>query len=253
MTDAQDRGEQSKKIGRLAEKEFSAWCTRADLTVNKSDEDDEGWDFFLQAKSSNSPRPFLDREAPAFNALVQVKATGDASGAVRMSLANALKLAKHGGPAFLFIAHVEGNDIATSWLIHCWKEFISRAIESAIAAENGLLLNERTLVFRPGVDDRVSKETLRAKLDGAIGDTKTYSPRKSALVESVGYDEQRYRVRLRVPVEDGLDPDRQFGEFLVGARTIEGVSLEIEESRFDVVRPNQARRERDYHEAAGRR
>jgi hypothetical protein len=54
-----ERGAENDVRGTLAQDEFKTWCTYNDLTANRATEDKEGWDFFVEFKSSNDPRPFL--------------------------------------------------------------------------------------------------------------------------------------------------------------------------------------------------
>src|SRR4051812_1374044 len=95
------QGEESKRIGRLAEKDASLRFTQAGLSVNRSEEDDQGWDLFLQFPDSTAITSFLDFAPPELSCLLQLKATMSADKDVRMTLRNALKLAKYPGPAFV--------------------------------------------------------------------------------------------------------------------------------------------------------
>lgn len=231
MTSAVERGAENKVRGRLAEDRFKEWCTFSDITANPSKDDDEGWDFFVELKSSNAPVPFLDHAPPTVKALVQVKASADPRGEFRMKLSNARKLVTgHPGPAFVFVAYMEGRETRKTWLLHCESEFIRR-VQDALCEESDAPLNERFLTFRPESADEVTRDSLRESLTGKIGDTRTYEARKRELIENVGYENGKYvlTVRSRGSHEQVLG---EIVDLALGLREITADTLIINDIRF---------------------
>lgn len=233
----QQQGEENKKLGLIAQKEFDGWCTPADLTANKSTEDDEGWDFFIQAKSSNEPRPFLDRKPPAFSALVQVKGTADGSGRFRMTPANALKLVINQlGPAFAFVAHVDGDRVRKAWLVHCNKEFIEKVLKAAVNTRRKKPLNERWLTFRPERRDVITRRTLRRVLEGSIGNFQKYFDWKKGVVSNAGYEDGRFEVRIREVGTTREEFYERLADFVLGLRDLAVTSADVFDVRFGEAR-----------------
>lgn len=232
-----EQGEESKKLGRIAQKDFDGWCTRADLTANCSNEDDEGWDFFIQAKSSNEPVPFLDGRPPSFSALVQVKGTSDSAGAYRLTLSNALKLViNHVGPAFVFVAHVERDDVQRAWLVHCGQEFITRTLEAAAKYKTNKQLNETWLTFRPSDSDVVTRATLRELFQRHIGEVRQYFDWKRDCVDNTGYEEERFEVRVRQAARSDDEAYDALADFVIGVRELPVESVDIFDVRFGALR-----------------
>lgn len=229
-----EQGEESKKLGRIAQKAFDGWCTRADLTANGSNEDDEGWDFFIQAKSSNEPVPFLDLRPPAFSALVQVKGTSDPAGGYRMTLTNALKLVINQlGPSFVFMAHVDDDgDVREAWLVHCGEEFIKKVLKAATKAKTQKQLNKTWLTFRPSSSDVVTRATLRERLEQHIGDVRQYFDWKRDVVSGVGYEEERFEVRVRYAARSEDEAYDALADFVIGLRELPVESIDMFDVRF---------------------
>jgi len=236
MSDAEERGAENDVRGTLAQDEFKTWCTNNDLTANRATEDKEGWDFFVEFKSSNDPRPFLDHAAPTTKALVQVKASAEPEGEFRMKLSNARKLVTgHPGPAFVFVAHLESRALKKTWLMHCGSGFIERVLH-ALVEESSKPLNHRFLTFRPAPDDEVTRETLRTKIETGVGDTRTYEQRKRELMETVGYDAHRYTLTVRQDTGTHEEVLQDIVDLALGLREITVESISINDARFGETR-----------------
>jgi hypothetical protein len=65
----------NQMIGRRGEKLFSLLCSEADVTCNKSSEDDFGWDMAIEFPARPQPAIALDMQCGPVAALVQVKTT----------------------------------------------------------------------------------------------------------------------------------------------------------------------------------
>lgn len=237
MTDAVERGAENDVRGTLAQDEFKTWCTVNDLTANRATEDKEGWDFFVEFKSSNEPRPFLDHAPPTAKALVQVKASADPEGEFRMTLSNARKLVTgHPGPAFVFVAHLESRELKKTWLVHCGSDFIERVLR-ALAEDSSKPLNDRVLTFRPTLADEVTRTTLRSTIETGVGDTRTYEQRKRQMIETVGYDAHKYTVKVRHGTGTQEQVLQDIVDLVLGLREITVESISINDARFSGTRP----------------
>lgn len=227
-----ERGEHSKMIGLIAQKEFDSWCTPARLTTNRSLEDDEGWDFLVQAKTAPEPGSFLDQRPPAFSAFVQVKGTADPEGAFRISLSNALKLVlDQPGPAFIFVARVQDDLVSVAWLVHCDRSFIESALRDA-SIDSATPPNKRFLRFRAIDHPEVTRSTLRNALETQIGPPRAYFDWKREIIDTVGYEGGALEMRIQPWAKSEDDALDELADFSVGLRPLKARSAEIFDIRF---------------------
>jgi hypothetical protein len=94
---------ENQRIGRQGEKLFSLLCTEAGVTCNQSNEDDYGWDMLIEFPPPVDQNKPIDLRSVQLTASVQVKATRTRSRSCRMSLQNALRMAKSPIPSFVFL------------------------------------------------------------------------------------------------------------------------------------------------------
>jgi hypothetical protein len=231
-----ERGEDAARIGRIAEKQLSLWLTEALLTVNRAEEDKEGWDQFVQFPSSNDVSDFMDLAAASPSALVQVKAS-EATPHARMSLANALKLARYPGPAFVFAAQVTDNKVVAARLIHIGESEIESILRAAFDArkKRDSSLNRIDISIACPADCEVpcDARAIRAALERWVAkDPYRYVSTKGAWLANVGYGEHRKELRFtwREPTADDLEA---LSEFAVGLRkTASAPRIEVFDCAF---------------------
>jgi len=229
------RGERAKKVGRIVEKDFSSWCTKNDLTTNKAEEDDEGWDFFVQSKAPHDRASFFDAVPPGLAALVQVKGSENNSGQFRMSLANALKLTRHLGPAFVFVATLAGSDIDKAFLVHWGKRQMRCALRAAAKPSlTGRPLNKRMMTFTPLEEEAVTREHLRRELERhATKNSLRYVRTKEHYFRTVGYTDAAAEVSVRFRKKMTAADYTELADVAIGLqKTIKPDAVNVYDLRF---------------------
>jgi len=178
-------------IGREGEKIFSLKCSQAQITCNKADEDDCGWDFIIRFPPlilSNIP---IDKRSSGISALVQVKATGVDAQRWSLSLQNALSLVHSPLPAFIVRIGIDAEKRQVIRAIHLWRPQIERILKAARKAyvEGDEATNYRTISFDFGPDTEHADILgwMRGEVE-AIGE-RNYASLKKVLVDMVGFEE----------------------------------------------------------------
>lgn len=178
-------------IGREGEKIFSLMCSQAQVTCNKAEEDDCGWDFIIRFPPPLLVHIPIDQRGSGISALVQVKATGVDAQRWSISLQNALSLVNSPLPAFIVRIGIDAQKRQVFRAIHLWRPQIERILTAARKAhvEGDEATNHRTISFDFGPD------TERADILGwmrgeveAVGE-RNYASLKQALVDTMGYEE----------------------------------------------------------------
>ncbi|MGY4398827.1 hypothetical protein ACVWZA_004037 [Sphingomonas sp. UYAg733] len=124
----------NQMIGRRGEKLFSLLCSEADVTCNKSSEDDFGWDMAIEFPPRPQPAIALDMQRGPVAALVQVKATEGADRSVAINLANALRYASSPLPTFIVLVML-GEDRPRFFVKHVWASLIGAWLQVARVAD----------------------------------------------------------------------------------------------------------------------
>lgn len=177
--------------GREGEKIFSLLCSRRQVTCNKAEEDDRGWDFILNFPPPPIIKVPIDQRSVGATALVQIKATHVEAQRWSISLKNALSLARSPLPAFIVCVGIGSNGDETFRAIHLWNLEIARILKAARQAhvEKDEAINRRTISF--DLDEQTTRSDvigwMQAQVDG-IGETR-YAGAKQLLVDTLGFDE----------------------------------------------------------------
>lgn len=175
----------------LAEDIFRGLCSKADVTRNRAEDDQAGWDYFVEFAPSRAEIPADLRPAP-HRCKVQVKSSINRRANSTIKLSNALRFAEEGLPCF--IVHVAFTTPAcTSWTIyvrHFWTPMMAQALREARARSvAGLPLHSKRLAVtmtrgEAVADDDVLDALLRQMSD--IGGD--YAGQKRELARGLGYE-----------------------------------------------------------------
>ena len=201
------------KIGKLGEKQFDDLATQADYTVNKSGEDEAGWDFHLEPIPSRERTTDTDEPGHTdtfeFKARVQVKSTDSRAGKVDVKLSNWLRLVEDPNPAFFAIAGFDGADTIQRLFLVSVDE---RAIRAALkrrrenAVGDNCALNELTMQVTYGPEHQVPDlagstidRHLRSVLDSFDGSLNTYYRWKADLVSRSGFEGGNALIQASLP------------------------------------------------------
>jgi hypothetical protein len=177
--------------GREGEKIFSLLCSRRQVTCNKAEEDDRGWDFIINFPPPPIAKVPIDQRSVGATALVQIKATHVEAQRWSISLKNALSLARSPLPAFIVCVGIGPNGEETFRAIHLWNLEIARILKAARQAnvEKDEAINRRTISF--DFDEQTTRSDvlgwMRAQVD-EIGETR-YAAAKQLLIDTLGFDE----------------------------------------------------------------
>ncbi|WP_374595187.1 hypothetical protein [Sphingosinicella sp.] len=196
----------NQMIGRRGEKHFSLLCSEAGVTCNKSEEDDNGWDKFIEFP----PRPqlaiALDMKRGPVAALVQVKATEGESRTVQISLANALRYAGSSLPTFIVLV-VLGADGPRYFAKHVWSTLIAAWLLAARQADaEGRTDTHRqylSVTFDEG-DEQI--DNLLGWIEGQIAAVASpYAAQKTNLYQTIGFSKSRGTATFTLQLESQDD------------------------------------------------
>jgi hypothetical protein len=116
-------------IGRRGEKRFDTLCSDANVTCNKSVEDDYGWDKLIEFPPRHFPFAAIDMQPGRTIACVQVKTTTGAALSTTISLSNAMHYARVPIPQFIVLVVLDGTHVRY-FAKHVWTELIARWLKA---------------------------------------------------------------------------------------------------------------------------
>jgi len=179
-----------QQTGRRGEKIFSLLCTEAGASCNKSTEDDFGWDMLVEFPPKPNPALPYDLQPVHLTASVQVKATKTRTRSCRISLQNALRMAKSPMPSFVFLAAIDSRQEVTCYVVHVWEDLIGEWLKAARTLETvgtkGLNKEYVTLHFTEADDHTSDSVVWIEEQIAAVGTS--YSSKKLGIVSSVGFE-----------------------------------------------------------------
>jgi hypothetical protein len=123
-----------KRLPQFAELYVAALCASSGVVCNKADQDECGWDLFLQFPAKRTPGCPADMQLAGPEALVQVKSTRSEPLTARMKLSNALRLAQANQPCFVVLV-LAGTDTPRVYARHFWEPEIARTLKRVRLAE----------------------------------------------------------------------------------------------------------------------
>jgi len=181
----------NRYIGRRGEGIIRTLCSDSQVTCNKSEEDDHGWDFHLEFPPQDAPDVAVDMRPGPLSALVQVKTTSGSRFSWQIKLSNALRLVNSELPCFLVLVRLGKKEARQIYVVHIWKDLISiflKAGREADAEQRRATHKEMVSVtFSP--DDEQSEDPIRwmrGQIDSVGSD---YAGQKRKLRISAGYED----------------------------------------------------------------
>lgn len=249
MTDA-------RWIGRKGEKRFTKLCSDAEVTCNPAQEDDCGWDFFIQFPMQAPLHVPIDERKAGPAALVQIKTTQVEADRWAISLQNALSLAKSPLPAFIVRIAIDNDGQETYRAIHIWRAELIRILTAARKAhvEGDEATNRRMIYFDFGAETERTDilAWMRHQIEEAASN---YATVKQGFVDTLGFEEGNgvAHIRLGTRSPDAL-LDLQLG--ILGSLEVEYFSftsqrfgiralspqVEVEGGRIEVIPQGKAGR-----------
>ncbi|WP_299651200.1 hypothetical protein [uncultured Jannaschia sp.] len=223
--------------GQHGEALFAALCSDPSSAVgavlNPSINDQHGWDHIVEIESDIKLELPADMRAPVLTCFAQIKTTRKRNPVTKVKLSNALKAATSAAPCFVFLFHYDRHGVPVLYGRHLWTDDIAFILKRARQAGQEPL-HRKHVSFAFDDADRIEtapQEWILERLAGQGG--LNYATEKSRIVDSVGYDADRFRASFEI------DPDLT-GEDLVlnqvGLRDRFPVrNLRIDDIRFGIA------------------
>ena len=237
-----------RNVGKLGESTLRTWTAQVGITANKSDEDETGWDFFVElppddARVAEFKIP-LDRESFPLKCLVQVKSTDHHPGRREVKLDNWVRFVKDPHPAFFLVLEFDFQDSCQrAFLVHVDEHYIRRVLKRLRELDPGKrsLLHKFKLYFKydesdalPSLDGNGLEQALRCQ----VGDSsEQYAVKKLETVRNVGYEEGGWRLHFSTPVpsSDPADIAEYLVDFTLGlVPTLDVTQGQITDVRFGI-------------------
>lgn len=222
-----------QRKGRPAEKHFSLLCSQANITCNRSEEDDHGWDFIVEIPMPRPERLSADLVGQIRKCEIQVKALEKPNPVVKLSLENARAFAKSHLPCFIVAILGQNTPSPRVYIRHFWKDEIEQSLKRVREAGNkGKPLNKSFTQFTLSKEEDQSLDAIGWLVNTVQSLPRDYSSEKMRIEESVGYDDTRLKGEVRFGPLKGIEElvDHQLG--LTESIPVEFVS--IFETRFNL-------------------
>lgn len=143
-----------RNIGNMAESLLSMWCAEAGLTVNTSQQDNMGWDHYIEFPLSNIiSHDQVHQSAPKCK--VQVKATDKNDRKLQVTLSNLRAMAIDPLPYFFLFVEYDGQSTPQKAFLHLVDNDLIRQILKKIHSINA-----------SDKDNKFNKKTMIVKYDG---------------------------------------------------------------------------------------
>lgn len=187
---------QAGKLGRMGEALFESWCAESDLTANKADNDDHGWDYIIEFPRALVADLSLGLDRQNIQCKVQVKATRQEKKTWQVELSNLYSMSTDSLPAFyLFIHYGAGNTPVAAYLLHVDEKVISKALKRVYENDAGdkKRLNKLKISLAYGKFRlrELGGKCMREQIDRYIGgDQSNYVKEKARILKAAGYDEK---------------------------------------------------------------
>ena len=222
--------------GRPAEKYFSLLCSQANITCNKSEEDDHGWDFIAEIPMPTPAMRSADLAGEIRKCEIQVKASEKGTPVVKLSLSNARAFAKSRLPCFVVVVLDQNTSNPRVFIRHFWKNEIEQSLKRVRDAGNqGKPLNKTFTQFTLSNDEDRSPDPIGWLVNKVQSLPQGYSGEKMFIEQTIGYEEGHFTGQIRFGPMKGIEElvDHQLG--LTENLPVEHLSLI--ETRFNVPSP----------------
>ncbi len=222
---------ESTKLGKLAEKIVSKWATDSDLTINISDEDETGWDQFIEfplatLDSSNKDQA-IDLDPSSMKSFFQIKASRKSNPKINIKMSNMVHAVKNPLPFFFIVLQLdERNKPIQAVLYHLASDLIEKTLKRLrnINTTDREYLHNKTLTITASPDKTQmacdGSGLKKAILDFAGTDLQKYTSDKLEILKKVGYESGGYGGSLKISSKVGEStPLEKLVELSIGKRT----------------------------------
>jgi hypothetical protein len=178
------------RFHRWAEREFAKLCAAEDVICNHAEEDESGWDYFIEFPLQPLAVP-ADTHPPPKTAFVQVKSARKYQLTCRVKLSNAFRAARSPQPRFVvFVIAGSGSRPTRIYSVHVWEPLIRRTLEAVRRADNAqVALHKRNFTIRFGATDERGDRLVAWMRETIEAVGPDYEQQKRSIFQSVGYEE----------------------------------------------------------------
>ncbi|MDB5576045.1 MAG: hypothetical protein JWR80_1221 [Bradyrhizobium sp.] len=225
----------------MAEDFLALMCSAQDIVANRVEDDQRGWDFFLEYPAIHSDLPPDLRPTP-HSCLIQVKSSQRAKRSWTLKLSNALRYAQTNAPYFVVLMIFLPNALKPSkvYVQHFWTEQIREALAAGRRAHLEGLDALHTIDFPISFEahEASTPEDFVSKITETLDEIgPSYVTQKQQLLSTLGYEEGVAVGRFRLG--EGVEPEA-FVDMLLGRGDVEVTGFELQDKRFDLPGPSLA-------------
>ena len=225
----------SQRMGRAAEDAFKLLCSLAEITCNRSDEDDFGWDFIVEIPLRAPAGTPLDKWPGAVPVFVQVKSTGDSERTIAMKVRNARQLARKPAPCFMVLFHDTGDGERVYARLFGEADTERTLRRSRELSIKGREEHKAEITFRFADEEEHTDDLLDWMADCVEALGEGYGAEKIRLAETVGYGEGNFRATFTFTGSRGLD---HLADLLLGVKDqLEVSHFTLSDLRFGLEAP----------------
>lgn len=208
----------------------------AGAVVQVVDDDQNGWDCMLEFPPIDGEGLPADLAPPGLTVLVQVKSLQTRGTTVRISLANALKYARHPLPAFLVLVKTDG-DLATPpiYVKHVWTPLLHDILKAVRQAEvAGKPLHKASISIKFDETERYDAKAVEHIAHVVDGMGANYATQKEAVVGAAGYEDGAGFGSLTF---DGIEIETLVDLMLGIVEGVDVAQFTFSEARFGIRSP----------------
>ena len=227
----------NQRSGRPAEKEFASLCAQKEITCNRADEDDHGWDYIIEIPAPNLDKLPADKVSSPKPIFIQVKSTKGKHAATTIKVSNAIKFANNEIPCFIVLFQNTSEGRRHIFVRHYWKELIELSLERGrqVSVE-GKPTNKSKLKITFSDQDEHSDDLVEWLIETVNAFPKGYGKEKLELAEKLGYEGKggqraKFTFAESVTIEDLIDAQLGLIEFLPVKH------IKVTDSRFGIDSP----------------
>jgi len=232
---------QRQNLGLLGETAFKSLCLAAGLTINSSNMDMTGWDFFIEFPFNQHNYLPQDLFPTPIECKIQVKSTDGRKRKNDIALSNLNRLITTQLPTFFCFIEFDGKDLPQAiYLVHVGREIIERTLKKIRELEAkgcGNKLNKNKLSITYKDTDRLEIMDgmgLKVAIEKYIPNgMKKYIESKNQILNTIGFEDGKYQAKITV---EGSNPLEDFVDMTLGLRKeINISSLLSYHKRFEIL------------------
>jgi hypothetical protein len=206
---------ENSQLGVIGESFFKHWCSKAGLVTNKANEDQTGWDYFVEFPIETDESKPLDMHPTPVECKIQVKsvkATSHRKKKIDITVSNLNRLIRTQMPVFIcIIEYDENHQEQTAYLIHIWEDIIGRTLKRIRKSHiNGTSdkLNTKTITIDYEKCEQINVtdgNSLRHAIKSFIPNgVEHYLKKKNEFLNKLGFENGGMKINFNIIGEDNF-------------------------------------------------